>query len=56
MMSLHTVFVLLSLPTAFVLTYEKLFFDDLHPTEKPRYTYLSFFVDSIYAKTIDIIK
>ena len=25
------------------------------PTEKPRYTYCSFFVDSIYSATIDII-
>ena len=28
----------------------------LTPTEKPRYTYCSFFVDSIYRKTIDIIR
>ena len=27
----------------------------LTPIEKPRYTYWSFFVDSIYSKTIDII-
>ena len=28
----------------------------LTPTGKPRYTYCSFFVDSIYSKTIDIIR
>ena len=28
----------------------------LTPTEKPRYTYCSFVVDSIYSKTLDIIR
>ena len=53
--ALRTVFFLLSLATAFVFTFQKSFLDDLDPTEKPRYTYYSFFVDSIYSKTIHII-
>ena len=52
----HCFFFLLSLATAFILTYEKKFLDDLDPHENKIYILKSFFVDSIYSKIIDIIR
>ena len=50
-------FFLLSLATAFVLTYEKKFLDNTDPHRKTEiYILQSFFVNSIYSKTIDIIR
>ena len=42
-MALRTVYLLLSLTTVFVFTFEK-FLYDLDPTEKPRYTYCTVFL------------
>ena len=51
MMALRTILFLLSLATAFVLTYEKKFLDDLDPHRKTEiYIFKSFYVDSIIAK------
>ena len=52
--ALRTVFFLLSLTTAFVLTYENNFATTLTPPKHRDIYIVEFFVDSIYSKTIDI--